>query len=83
MVNRRGRSNNGGGGGGGGDGDDNNNNNNNNNSNYISILLCAGPTATSPVTETAHERTGNSQIQTTNGVISWSLSPRHAASSGL
>ena len=49
----------------------------------VQYYLCAGTTATSPVTETAQEHTGNSQIRTTNGVISWSLSPRHAASSGF
>jgi len=49
----------------------------------VLYYFCAGTTATSPVTQTAQEHTGNSQIRTTNGVISWSLSPRHAASSGF
>jgi hypothetical protein len=43
-------------------------------------IICAGTTATSLVTETAQEHNGISQIQATNGVISWS---RHAASSGF
>jgi len=49
----------------------------------VLYYLCAGTTTTSPVTETVQEHTGNSQIRTTNGVISWSLSPRQAASSGF
>jgi hypothetical protein len=79
LISRRGRSYNGGGDYDNDDGGDDNKNNNN----KVLYYLCVGTTTTSPVTETAHKHNGISQIQATIGVIGWSLSARHAASSGF